>query len=418
MGASSRVRSKTTGFCLVAVCLLGGRAAPGAPSEGPATSADEDKRIAAIVQQLGHRSYSMREQASHELAKFGSRAKAEVAKALESRDPEIRHRARQAYARIIDEEFKVRVAAFIADAKGETDHDLPGWERFRKLAGSDAAARRLFVDMLQAEPDLMESLHRDDKNRPTSNLTVDTRCQQILFWMQTAQNANPREPQQLPLGTVAALMFVGSDPDVPVSTTTAMQVSNFSYQQEFQSAIQSGSRVKPLKRILGAWVVRDLGSNHSMQAIMMALRFDLKEGIEPSLALIRGGGGGPHLRQYAVLGLGKLGGKQHLADLEPLLKDEAICASQNMAVNGKNTVIQTRICDVTLAVMLRLTGQPLRDYGFDRVQENAMMLYNVSSLGFAEDAKRQTALKKWQEWSKTKNATQSPASDTDAAKGG
>jgi hypothetical protein len=169
----------------------------------------------------------------------------------------------------------------------------------------------------------------------------------------------------------------------------------------------SKDRVEPLKRLLGAWISRDLGSQHSMQAVMMALRFDLREGIEPSLALVRGGATTPQLRQYAILGLGKLGGKQHLPDLEPLLKDEAICAAQQV---GQKQV-QTRICDVALAVMIRLSGQQLRDYGFTRVQENNMMLYNVSSLGFIEDPQRQTAIKKWRDWLKTQSASQPAAAE-------
>jgi hypothetical protein len=405
-------------FCLLAGFVVGAALSTAATADERTSTSQPDEHIATIVRQLADRSFSKREQASHELTKLGARAKSEVAKALDSKDPEVRYRARQAYARIVEDEFKLRVAAFIADVNGQADHDLPGWDRFRKLAGSDSFARRLFVDMLQAEPELMETLTRDDKNRPISNLTIDTRCQQILFWMQNTQAGTFRQPQNLSLGTVAALMFVGSDPDVTVSPSTAMQVSNFSYQQEFQSAIVSGSRVEPLKRVLGAWILRDLGSQHAMQAIMMALRFDLKEGVEPSLALIRGGNGGPHLRQYGILGVGKLGGKQHLPDLEPLLKDEAICASQNMKVKEENKVIQTRICDVTLAVMVRLTGQQLRDYGFNRVQENTMMLYNVSSLGFIDDAQRQAALKKWDEWSKTHSSTPPAAAENAAPKGG
>src|SRR5262249_38882373 len=143
MRASSGVCTKAPGFCLVVALLLGDALAYGAPADEAAASADSDERIAAVVRQLGNPSYALREQASRELAKFGARAKAEVAKALDSRDPEVRHRARQAYVRIIDEEFKLRVAAFIADAKGDADHDLPGWQRFRKLAGSDTSSRRL-----------------------------------------------------------------------------------------------------------------------------------------------------------------------------------------------------------------------------------------------------------------------------------
>jgi hypothetical protein len=102
-----------------------------------------------------------------------------------------------------------------------------------------------------------------------------------------------------------------------------------------------------------------------------------------------------------------------------LLKDETVCAVQHIPQagqpNGVNMQVQTRICDVALAVMVKLSGQQLRDYGFTRVQENSMMLYNVSSLGFVEDPQRQTALKKWGEWSKAQSATPAAASQATAA---
>jgi len=49
-------------------------------------------------------------------------------------------------------------------------------------------------------------------------------------------------------------------------------------------------------------------------------------------------------------------------------------------------------------VLVRLTGQNLKDYGFRRAQETRIMYLNPASLGFATQSERDAALKKWYDW--------------------
>ena len=54
-------------------------------------------------------------------------------------------------------DYKRRVAAFLADKEDAHSHDMPCWERFKQLVGSDAEAKKLFVEMLEAEGPLLET---------------------------------------------------------------------------------------------------------------------------------------------------------------------------------------------------------------------------------------------------------------------
>ncbi len=73
----------------------GASAAPssGAPSSSP-SSAGAAPRMARLVHELGADSFAVRTQASDELAKLGATARAEIAAATRSDDPEVRLRAK------------------------------------------------------------------------------------------------------------------------------------------------------------------------------------------------------------------------------------------------------------------------------------------------------------------------------------
>jgi hypothetical protein len=103
-------------------------------------------------------------------------------------------------------------------------------------------------------------------------------------------------------------------------------------------------------------------------------------------------------RGSAILALGKVGTKEDVARLEPLLKDTTNCG----ACGINSTTIQAELRDVALAVMIFSNGQNLADYGFPYFR----LIPGVKPtdlppgcLGFANNTDRAAAVKKWQEWS-------------------
>ena len=52
---------------------------------------------------------------------------------------------------ILEAHRQAKLDAFIADKEGKQKHDLPGWERYRKVAGADAASRQFFVAIQKAD---------------------------------------------------------------------------------------------------------------------------------------------------------------------------------------------------------------------------------------------------------------------------
>ncbi|MBI2823859.1 MAG: hypothetical protein HYX69_04105 [Planctomycetia bacterium] len=384
------VERRASILLLGVVLSLAATALAARPSNDAQPPVDQ-RHIAQLVRQMGDVSYAVRERATRELARIGVPAKAALVKALADPDAEVRYRARMVLSEVLELDWRRRLEAFVDDTQGQKQHDLPGWQRYRKMMGENVSARRLFADMQRNEPGLLEASELGPERLAAA---FDGRCQQIQESMRVPGRTTERAVQ---LGTVAALLFVGGDSDVPISPQSAMAVTNFCYQQPFRQAIAGGDKNPILKKLLGAWVRRSFTNDPSsmQQTMMLALQFNLREGIEPALAMLKEPGSPPHMRQYAVLVVGKFGGADDVARLEPLLSDQSVCGHQQLAANQ---VVETQVRDVALAVMVHLSGQKLADFGFKRAQPNATILFNTATLGFASTAERDAALAKWQQW--------------------
>jgi len=381
---------------------------------GESQTPPDPAKVAELVRNLGSGSYRLRETATRALARIGVPAKAELLKALESPDAEVRYRARLVLSEVLELDFKVRLEAFIEDVHGKHEHDLPGWQQFRDQVGDGPVARRLFADIVRSEPALLEA---GELGGEYAGAAFEGRCQQIQEGMRVPGRQAERQVQ---VGTVAALLFVGAQDKVDISMQSAMSVTNFCYQQPFRQAIAGGDSAPVLKKLVGGWVRRDFASDSTAayQTMMLALQFNVREGVEPALAMLKDGGGNPHMRQYALLVVGKFGSTDDIQRLEPLLEDQAICAQQQIAVPTeiakedpanpkamKNEMMETQIRDVALAVIIHLSGQKPADFGFQRVQPNSTVLFNTATLGFTSQELRSAALAQWRQWQQANKVT-------------
>ncbi|HUY88583.1 MAG TPA: hypothetical protein VMV10_07610 [Pirellulales bacterium] len=370
-------------------------AAEPAPCESDASGAID---AAKLVRQLGDKSYRRRQQAQRLLGEMGVSVKDALIAARDDADAEIRFRAGQLLERALELDFQRSLENFVASppepagndpaSEPAADQVLPGWRRFRQQVGGDLAARRLFVEMQRAERELLAI--SEARPRVAGEL-LEMRCQQLQEAMQPADE----EDEVLTLGSICALLFVAGDPDVELSTQGAAYVNNFSHQTPLQEAIRAGEYVEPLRSLLGGWVHRRFDDNMvTYQNVQLALRYNLREALGPAAALALRKEVPAHLRPYGVLAMGKLGGKDQLPALEPLLDD-----ATEFTLHGRdNQQTRTQIRDVALAVMVHLSGQELIDYGFDHFSRNPSWLFNPGSLGFSKPETREKALAKWRAW--------------------
>lgn len=370
-----RVLRLTIGICLLAAAPAG------------AENADDRARAAELIRQLGNRSFEVREQATLQLTQLGPPAKAALLDAAKHADPEVRRRAEQILAIVLDIDFKARLEAFRADKDGKLEHDLAGWKRYRKLIGNDAPSRALFLDMLQNNARLLEEAETKPKD---VGERVAYRCQTL---MQSLYGRKFNGQSALQLGDVAAMLFVQSDKDAAIPEQTRQLTCNFLYQQVFQNAVRSGPQSVALRKILAAWMNQSSGTSAAQQILYYSVQVDLKEGLDLALKLLKNK---EYANGMAVTAVGKWGTKEHLPLLEGLLDEKTVVG--NLQIN--NVQATTEVRDVALAMLVRLTGQQTKDYGFAflHYHNGQQMFFAPVWLGFADETKRTAAIKKYRDW--------------------
>jgi hypothetical protein len=357
---------------------------PAAPSEAFAG------RVEKLIRQLGHSSFAMRQRASKQLVEFGIAAQPQLNAALTDDDAEVRNRCAQVLTQVVDADFRARLEAFANDPLGKRDHALPSWNRFRQACGEDKTARDLFVDMQRAEPGLLDALEAGSK--PAGQLLVlrMQSIQQMISWPQF----NGGQPATVPFGTICTLLFVSSTEGVTITDQDTIQIFNLIQQPPFLSNLRTTSNTVTLKKLLGMWILHNSGPSVAYMNLQLAFNFDLKEGLDLAVKMIGNDAGGqPFMRQYVILAIGRFGNHEHISLLEPLLKDTTPCMPQQ-----NPDPKQSQIRDVALAVLVKLSGQELKDYGLEHVQTNQQMVFQPGTVTFGDPAKRDAALKKWSQW--------------------
>jgi len=385
------------------LCVLAGwmlSIVVGVPSAALGTTPAPDVAIPRLIQQLGSDQFFARERATRELVGFGIQAQVHLLKACRDASPEVRRRARLALSEIVKADYDLLLERFALEPSMADEDRLPGWTRFRSLAGETHSSRQLFVQMHRCEPELMR--HLLDTPAVLGRM-LETRC--ALLRQQLYQN-DPQRRQDLDLGSLAALFFVASDVNVPLSTVTVTYLSNFSYRPAMATGLESEATREELRAILGAWVARPIDGPNGYQQMILGLRHGLKSALPSAVKILHGPGALPHVREYALLVVARFGSREELPLVEACLTDPAVCVT----THHENRQVGIQVRDIALAVALHLQGQPLRDYGFDRALADPFMVYQPHTLMFVSEQQRESSLQKFRDWSNRQRSQRTTAS--------
>jgi hypothetical protein len=202
--------------------------------------------------------------------------------------------------------------------------------------------------------------------------------------------------------------MVAAQDDIKLSVHCDIQFySMFSQTQVFQ-LLERAEQRDTLRRMMAAWVARCVKSGNIPQyPLMVALQYDLKEstlklGREMLAAANNRRGTSTSTLPYLMLAVGKFGDKQDVELLEPLIDNKTVCHTWHTGKHPEPIKIEVR--DVALAVLVHLTGQEHKDYGFELLQRYDRTLFSVHTCGYVENEKREAAMAKWRQWSKSRPA--------------
>jgi hypothetical protein len=372
------------------------------------------------VRQLADPSFAERDRARAELFRLGLSAREAMLRGTADADPEVRRCCRALLPAVLEADRKARVDAFLADKSGKKEHDLPGWARFKAITGDSPAARQLFAEMMKgdggrflADYDASWDRRRDSAagtakpaaagaDAPTPEAASDLflgRCQALqerLYGnMRMGGLAQPGNQPQITVGEVASVLFVAADGRLRLPPNAGWVVPQFLYQPAPRQALTEGTQPSPFRKLLLAWMNNQTDENGMQQVFYLAINLDIKEALDVAVRTLKEKKVRGHGLAMAMIVAGKLGGKQHLPLLEPLLTDNT--ALGTFRFNDVN--ITTEMRDVALAVSVKLTGQQHKDYDFPFLKLGPNMLeQSPYYLGFTSPAQRDAAFKRWEKW--------------------
>ena len=347
-----------------------------------------------LVRQLGSDDFTDREAAHERLAKMGRLAKPALSAAVATNpDPEVRSRCRELLPKAAAEDMKARLDTFLADADGKYDHDLPGWNEFRKITGSNAAVRELFTEMMN-DPTNRALLMAFGTSSSDLGALVGNRRMEFYNWrFPRVANGVRRDPTP---ADVTALLLAESFAEAHKVPRT-IPISTLFITPGFSQAVgEKTERGAAIRAVAGKWIgTRDDPAQMS-QALTFASNLNLPEASGLAAKLLSSGTTTP-IRLNAAYTVAKLDGKGHAAALEKALDDTASQVVRT-SVNGQLVSREVQVRDAALAALVMMSGQDTEAYGFVEMYKGAgNVRFTYTARHLPEDA-RQKAFDKWTAW--------------------
>jgi hypothetical protein len=352
---------------------------------GSQATADSNSvnQLSGAVRRLGSGEFDTRREAGDELLKAGESAVPLLRRAASTSDsPEVRYRASELLQRIERQVLELQISDLLAGRP--ISGELPVWERFSEMVGSDQNARNLLALMLERAPDLMLSIGGADLQEH-----FDECVNELL---------NPtfrRSNHPLTIPEAAVLMFAMSQPECQPTQATSVVIVQYINVQNFRTALLSSEHGSPLRMILSAWVTRSEAGPPKTR-LMLANAYELPEGRVPALEIVTSPNQGLDV-QEALLFLAKYGEPADIKEIERLLENPQQLASARVAQGEMSTEVR----DVALAILWKMHGESAARHGMpDYVEVSGRP--KPGTIGFTTDQARAKALGEWRAWRKAR----------------
>ena len=405
----------------VALTLLVGVVAPGAaapPAASPdpkalAVPQEELSKARGLVQKLGSETYVEREGAERDLAAMGRLARVALLDGVNrDPDPEVRARCRTLLPKATHEEMKARLDAFVADADGKFDHDLPGWHRLRatvrgewRLFGwtftarpaADKAARDLFIEFMRANGGRQLLAALDGPPGVLGQMVAARKTEMYNGMYPRVPNVPARTPTA---GETAVVVFAESQVNSR-SVPRAVALGNVIQQSGVPGVVQGADdRAVAMRAVMSAWF------DSRTDALDLYPAFTLATSMNDNAAVGRLAGRimtTPGVQGYykgqVLTTMVRLKMTDQLPAIERAFADTAVLTTTVKIVNGVQVRQSIEVRDAALAAALVMTGQNPDDYGFDAYPKGMGPGGNFSyTWARIPEEKRKEAFEKWKAW--------------------
>lgn len=353
-----------------------------------------DERVEKILADLGSSTFSVRQKAALQVLELSvadvrllesrmESAPAAVATQLKVLIPRLRRR-------LFDERLELLSKDELSDAEAaHIASTLPEWNRYSAMAVGETDSVVVYRELLTAERDLFSArlFSADDFAE-----RLEARSAALLAL------CDGKADKPFPIASFAALMLLGSDPDLHLKGTTSANISAALDDPRFGQLIEKGVHAQTLKAITEAWIERpDIAVD---RPLLFAMQHQLPAGHRVALKTLDRSARNQRT-YYALLCLGTLQQKEDLPLVESLLSNQkTLWPPRGQLVRevlpdreiDSTFSVQTR--DVALAVAIHLRGEKPQDFGIAVVASD-VHLFTIESMGFSNDEQREAALAKY-----------------------
>jgi hypothetical protein len=343
-----------------------------------------------LVADLGHRSFAVRRTATARLIELGVVAMDALQRGVQSEDREISFRSRHVLAIVRQNDFQRRLRAFASGRELGEQYHLPGWPLFAKQVGTSREARALFVEMQQAEPELLAALEVAPEE------IGETLTERIAI-LQHARAAS-QQSNQPSLGTIASILFVLNCHDVDLPLVLVQSIGSYFRYDSFDTAIQTGANRDLLRKMLGTWIERSDGWD-AYHAMYLSMKYNIPAGLAPAQRILKGEVERTNESYFVAIALhtvARFGDRSHIELVETAL-DNNTPFGGTIGVAGK-AKYRTQIRDIALATAVHLAKLDHQEFGFERFRSHSSQVFHTNSAAFENDEKREQAMKKWIEY--------------------
>ena len=361
--------------------------------------------IPQLIDELASRQFSTRQRAMATLIQLGPDVVPQLEEAMTNGNRELRFRAQRVLEALTLHPQQMEVFIQSGEKAALPQVARPAWDGFKQLAGTTSTARRLFVLMCRAEPELMRNLER-----PVSitSRSITKRCKELQQVFRTYKRDG------FPLGTVAALLFSGGINGVKVDEATVKTiywVCNYNpFRNEMCTRNPNGTaryrrtpRSNILRQLFAVWMKHG-GSSDAQFGFNLAMQYDIKQCLPRAIDLVRAKDTPCHVPQMALVAITRFGTLVNLRDLETRIDDKSFCGAQERVGQKLH---QTQLRDIALAGALLIADENPRNYGFTRISFIFFQPLGIdqqldcSTVGFSSDEERVAPRKKYEQFRAT-----------------
>ncbi|MCA9058468.1 MAG: hypothetical protein KDA85_08215 [Planctomycetaceae bacterium] len=366
---------------------------PGEKSSDRAV-ADESPVTAELnqwIEQLTDSGFAVRMDAQKKLLAAGMSAEPILAGvAADSSNPARQQVSQLLLERIRDREFQRRLELFVRDPSPEQAASMPEGARYLELVGDSPEDILLFLDLIQADPQLYRARLFDQKQ-----------FESLLEQRSTELNALRATESTFPSRAYLNLLLLAGHPGTRLPRATSTNISDALRDRRLSQIVADGVRRAVFVDLLNVWIERP-AINHEIP-LAFATMHKLAAGRTVSEQVLRQKTR-PGEMFYALQYLYQHGNAEDLPLIETLFTVETkiwpagTSQTQRVLENGHVAPANYSVLlqDVAMAVALRLRGQALEKSGFEAVHATGPALPSLDTLGFSSPASRQQTQDRYQ----------------------